>query len=220
MKTIQAWWQQQGLHTAWLSLIGASVVVAVYAVLGWLSSSDVKERATVVAVRLTPAVREASSHGSHTGGVSGQGPTRADAAVQRVRERYLWTPPPREAFRSAQGVLGDRVLYAGGQSFGVGDDAMGAKVLSIRSSSVEFEYRGEKVTVDVFASSGGGGGWSGGGGGGEGGGDRRSLRGRGGGGEGGVGGERGRRRSRAVSEKSSAELEVLSQSPAETNPQQ
>jgi len=51
-------------------------------------------------------------------------------------------------------VLGDRVLYSGGQSFKVGDNAMGATVKEIGLTHVELEFEGETVRVNF----GGGGG--------------------------------------------------------------
>ena len=160
-------------RVAWLVLLGVAGVVSVLAVQGYVGGEDATERLDAVATRLAveqraPAVgvvQSGDADGSPGRGGSRGGGGSADAeaspaarAVAAIRERHLFAPAPAEAFRDVQGVLGDRVLYGGGQSFRAGDDAMGATVTRVGSDFVEFEHDGETVRIEVFGGGNGGGG--------------------------------------------------------------
>ncbi len=179
-------WQRVGL----LVLLGGALAVTVLAAQGYTAEDDAADRVAAVAGRLAlaqapPSQAEAEAVQSDGGGEdlgrrgdrpsrgggSGDNASPAGQAVARIRERHLFAPAPAEAFRNVQGVLGTRVLYPGGQSFTVGDNAMGATITAVGSGWVEFEHDGEAERIHVFegGGSGGGGGHSGGGGGGGGG---------------------------------------------------
>ena len=191
-------WQRVGL----LVLLGGALAVTVLAAQGYTAEDDAADRVAAVAGRLalaqdpppTPGAGATPGRGDENGegpGWQGGRPSRggglgddaspAGQAVARIRDRHLFAPAPAEAFRNVQGVLGTRVLYPGGQSFTVGDNAMGATITAVGSGWVEFEHDGGTERIHVFegGGSGGGGGHSSGGGGGDG---RWSGR-RGGGGE-------------------------------------
>ena len=159
---IQLWWNQHGLKTLWLLTLGVAAVLAVQAALIWTSDDDTAERVEKVEKRLTivaaPAAAQdapPSDSGDRWRGRRGSpdADTSSDPlaqAVARVRERHLFMPAPPEAFRNVQGILGDRVLYGGGQSYRLGDQAMGATITAIGSNWVEFVKNDEKITIDIF----------------------------------------------------------------------
>ena len=128
----------------WLAALGAALMILALALQGWWSGHDLSDRAAVLDASLerrgetTPPDRSAGQ------------PTQTDQAVKRIQERFLFSPRPPEMFRRVQGVLGDRVLYPGGQSFGIGDNAMGATVVAIGSNWVELEHNGRSIIIDVF----------------------------------------------------------------------
>ena len=164
-------------RVAWLVLLGVAGVVSVLAVQGYVGGEGATERLDAVATRLAVEQR-APAVGMVRGGdgdiTRGRGGSRggggnADAedspaarAVAAIRQRHLFAPAPAEAFRNVQGVLGDRVLYPGGQSFRAGDEAMGATVTRVGSDFVEFEHGGETVRIQVFEGGNDGGGGGGG----------------------------------------------------------
>ena len=92
---------------------------------------------------------DASEGGGGSGGEAGAADPLA-AAVTRVQARRLFTPAPPDAFRNVRGILGNRVLYPGGQSFGLGDQAMDARIVAIGTNWVEFSKDGQTVTLDIF----------------------------------------------------------------------
>jgi len=153
----QRFWMQHGPRLAWLTLLGLAVVVGGSGVRGFTQSRGLGGRVEAVAAQLYPAAAEPET----STGPGGQGGSRrrppttntgspADAAVLRITERHLFMQAPRQGFRSVQGVLGDRVLYSGGRSFGLGENAMGATVIALGTNWVELEHDGKTITVDVF----------------------------------------------------------------------
>ena len=146
------------VRAAWLAAVLLAGVVSWLAFSSWQSGDALRERAEEVAAMLNPnagpdaAEAKAAASDGDSRGQRGGGPEVA--AVQRVAERRFFSPAPPQGFRNARGVLGDRVLYSGGQSFAVGDNVMGATVKEIGLNHVELEYEGETVTVK-FGSGGG-----------------------------------------------------------------
>lgn len=159
-----------GVRAAWMAAVVLAGVVSWLAFSAWRAGDALRERAEQVAALLDPYPADRADADADGEPV---------AAVTRLRERRFFSPAPPQDFRNARGVLGDRVLYPGGQSFAVGEHAMGATVKEIGLNYVELEFEGETVRVEF--GGGGGGGFEGprrGGG-------RGMRRGRGGGGGGG-----------------------------------
>jgi hypothetical protein len=127
----------------------AAVILAAVAYRGWHAGGELGERAAALAERLPELSGKADDAEAEP-----EPDELGTAAADRIRGRYLFAPAPPQAFRSPLGVLGDRVLYPGGQSFGVGDNALGATVKAVGPHEVEVEYEGETITLPV--SSGGG----------------------------------------------------------------
>lgn len=166
-------WSQLGPRLAWLALVSVGLVVMVLAVLGFTASRALDERVAAVAERLRSAPAPGSvedtagepSEGSGSGfdrsrrgrwsgsRSPGDAPSDPDdpaaVAVWRIQQRHLFMPPPPQGFRNAQGVLGDRVLYPGGQSFGLGENAMGATVVALGSNWVELKHEDETIVLDI-----------------------------------------------------------------------
>lgn len=153
-------WSAQFPRLAWLGLIGLAVVLAVVAAMGMTESSTIGPRVEAVVENLRPmptaedASRPDNAGERRTGPSSKNGSADSDdpaaAAVSRVRQRFLFMPAPPQQFRNVQGVLGDRVLYAGGQSYGLGENAMGAIVVALGTNWVELQHEGETITLDIF----------------------------------------------------------------------
>jgi len=140
------------LRVAWMAAVVLAGVVSGWAFSAWRAGDDLRERAEAVAALLEP---DSASPGTDDGADDADGGPAP--AVARLGKRRFFSPAPPQDFRNARGVLGDRVLYPGGQSFAVGDHAMGATVKAIGLDYVELEFEGETVRVD-FGSGGGGGG--------------------------------------------------------------
>ena len=152
------------VRAAWLAAVVLAGVVSWAAFASWASGDALRDRAEEVAALLkvdsAPDAADPKDADADPGR-RGQGRQRGQrgggsqvAAVKRVAERRFFSPAPPQGFRNARGVLGDRVLYAGGQSFAVGDNVMGATVKEIGLNHVELEYEGETVRVE-FGSGGG-----------------------------------------------------------------
>ncbi len=77
----------------------------------------------------------------------------AARAVARIMEQNLFVTPSKPGFRGIIGVLGDRVLYPGGVSVGVGESHNGATIKATGSNWVKFEHEGEIVSVGVFGGN-------------------------------------------------------------------
>ena len=157
---MQHWWNQHGPRTLWLILLCTAAIFAVLAALIYTDTDDTAERVDKLQRRLaslsdpSPVGDAPSSDPSPADRFTSRNPSDADAplaqAVARIRDRHLFTPAPPEAFRNVQGILGDQVLYAGGQTYSLGDQAMGATITAIGSNWVEFVKDQQKVTIDVF----------------------------------------------------------------------
>lgn len=135
------------LSAAWLAAVVLAGAVTWAGFSAWRAGDELRDRAGQVAelIKADPS------------GGDADGPAvKAAPAVARVAQRHFLSAAPPQAFRQAQGVLGDRVLYPGGQSFAVGDNAMGATVKKIDVTHVELEFEGETIRVE-FGSGGGGG---------------------------------------------------------------
>ena len=153
---------------AWLALLVVAALVSLLGLRGWWHGATVTSRVESVAHRLEQAVTEqpeskpesAQPGGPDRHGTDGNGSKEANdpgtLAVQRINQRHLFAPKPPDQFRNIQGVLGDRVLYAGGQSFAVGENAMGATVKAVNSEWVEFEFKGETIRIETLSAGGGG----------------------------------------------------------------
>lgn len=145
---IERYWNQYGLLTAWLAVIAVALFVGMQASRGFSDAREWEDRVEVVAQQLRSTRNDEDS------------PPRdpaadkpANEAVVRLGQRYLFMPAPPQGFRNVRGVLGDRVLYPGGQSFGLGDNAMGATVVAIGTNWVELEFEGQTITLDIFNGS-------------------------------------------------------------------
>ncbi|MEM1109519.1 MAG: hypothetical protein AAGH99_12605 [Planctomycetota bacterium] len=157
--------QGQGPRALWLATLGIAAILGAYAALG-LTDYSAGERVDDVTSKLRPRSTASSetvpNHGQEqagrqrlprTGGSHAGDNGQAADAAKRIRERYLFMPRPPEGFRNVQGVLGDRVLYPGGKSFGIGENAMGATVVAIGSNWVELLHDGQTITLDVFGGN-------------------------------------------------------------------
>lgn len=160
---IDRFWSQHGPRTLWLITLGVAAILVVNALLVLTDANTADERVDDIVKKLRPMPvpdNETSTPQGNRGwpGHAGPGGSNAgdaqndpgSAAVQRIRDRYLFMSAPPQGFRSVQGVLGDRVLYPGGQSFGLGENAMGATVVAIGSNWVELLYEEETITLDIF----------------------------------------------------------------------
>ncbi|MEM9913475.1 MAG: hypothetical protein AAF911_00770 [Planctomycetota bacterium] len=143
---IQNFWSQHGPRTAWMVTLGLAAIVAVYAVLVLTDTNNAADRVDDIAKQLRPDRSPAGGDGPNPRASNQQ----ANAAVKRIRDRHLFMPAPPQGFRNVQGVLGDRVLYPGGQSFGVGENAMGATVIAIGTNWVELLHEDQTITLDIF----------------------------------------------------------------------
>ena len=128
---------------AWMAVVLLAGVVTWWGFSAWRAADVLRDRAETVAALLE---RDAAD--------TAEDSRKRAPAIARLGERRFFSPAPPQAFRNARGVLGDRVLYSGGQSFKVGDNAMGATVKEIGLTHVELEFEGETVRVNF----GGGGG--------------------------------------------------------------
>ena len=149
------------VRATWLAAVVLAGFVSWAAFSSWAAGDALRDRAEVVAALLEANVQPDAAkpeEGEAESAPRGRRNQRARvpqvAAVQRVAERRFFSPAPPQGFRYPRGVLGDRVLYSGGQSFAVGDNVMGATVKEIGLNHVELEYEGE--TVKVKFSPGGG----------------------------------------------------------------
>lgn len=149
----------------WIALLIAAAWVSLLGLRGWWQGTTATSRVEAVAQRLEQAVAAPTDSPAESPPDKKDKPDKTSVkkdpgalAVQRIRDRHLFMPKPPERFRSIQGVLGNRVLYAGGQSFAVGENAMGATVKAVNSEWVEFEFQGETVRIEMFPGRGGGGG--------------------------------------------------------------
>lgn len=167
-------WSQLGPRLAWLALVSVGLIVLVVAAVGFAASRALDDRVAVVVEQLNPASSaddktaepsEGSDNGFNHGQMGGGGrggfghpgggaspgdsDSPAAAAVSRIQKRFLFMPAPPQGFRNVQGVLGDRVLYPGGQSFGLGENAMGATVVALGSNWVELKHEDETIVLDI-----------------------------------------------------------------------
>lgn len=94
-------------------------------------------------------------------GRSGQPQDELGQAIRnRIAERYVFSRKPQDRFRQVQGVLGNRVFFAGGQSSIVGETFDGVEILRIDAEGVVVSKDGEEITVQVSGASSRGGGSS------------------------------------------------------------
>ncbi|MBB6429901.1 hypothetical protein [Algisphaera agarilytica] len=159
---IQQYWSQQGPRTLWLVTLGVAAIIGASALLTLTDTHAADERVDDIAkkLRVRPAIEQPNNaqaqRGGHGRGWHGGGQAQATPsdpagqATQRIRDRFLFMPPPPQGFRNVQGVLGDRVLYPGGQSFGLGENAMGATVVAIGTNWVELLHEEQTITIDIF----------------------------------------------------------------------
>lgn len=141
LKQKQAYW-------LWLATLAASAVIAALAFRGWSSESSLPDRVAEIEASLEQAGSPPKGDGRPRYAVA------AEQAVQRIRQRHLFAPRAPEEFRNVQGVLGDRVLYPDGRSFGIGQNALGATVVAIGSNWVELEHDGQTIIIDIFSAGG------------------------------------------------------------------
>ena len=142
-------WKQYGPAAAWIALIGFALVVGVLASRGFSEARELEARVEAVADQLR--LGEAAEPPANA--IQGTTDDPAARATTRLEQRFLFMPAPPQGFRNVQGVLGDRVLYPGGQSFGLGDNAMGATIVAIGTNWVELEHEGQTITLDIFNGS-------------------------------------------------------------------
>ncbi len=151
------------LSAAWLVAVVLAGVFTWAGFSSWRAGEALSERAEKVVALLdghsqkdkaSSAADEAKAAGGARRSGKSSRSSKKVAAVTRTAERRFFSPAPPQAFRSAQGVLGDRVLYPNGESYAVGDNAMGAMVKKIALDHVELEYEGQTIRVD-FGSGGG-----------------------------------------------------------------
>ncbi|MEM9418793.1 MAG: hypothetical protein AAGA25_07070 [Planctomycetota bacterium] len=159
---IEQFWSQHGPRTLWLITLGVAAILTVNAVLTLTDTRAADERVDDIAKKLRPrpAVEKPAEAQPQRGGPGRhmqRGRQRgavpddpAGQATQRIRDRFLFMSPPPQGFRNVQGVLGDRVLYPGGQSFGLGENAMGATVVAIGTNWVELLHEEQTITIDIF----------------------------------------------------------------------
>ncbi|MEM7624204.1 MAG: hypothetical protein AAF333_01105 [Planctomycetota bacterium] len=149
---IERLWSQYGLLALWLTLIGLALFVGVKASRGFAEARELEDRLAAVAEQLRPvSALNDDDVKPRTNASNADGP--AAEALARLNQRCLFMPAPPQGFRNVQGVLGDRVLYPGGQSFGLGDNAMGATIVAIGTNWVELEHEGQTITLDIFNGS-------------------------------------------------------------------
>ena len=137
---------------------GVAAALFVLAFQRWESAGDLEAELARLEEELVAA--------EEFGPAQGAEPAEDELALrvrERVEARHVFAPPPAERFRSVRGVLGDRVLFEGGESAAVGEEYDGAEVLGVGAESVRFRKAGEEITVEVGGGpAGGGGGFPGG----------------------------------------------------------
>ncbi len=155
---MKTWWTQHGPRTLWLALLGLAAILLVRAGLTWTDPVQQQEAIADLKLRLQPQAEDAAPPEASA---SSRPPTMSartkqastidpQVVVKRIADRHLFEPAPPDGFRNVQGILGNRVLYGGGSSFGVGDQAMGARIVAIGTNWVEFQFNDETVVVDIF----------------------------------------------------------------------
>ncbi|MFP4143619.1 MAG: hypothetical protein ACOCTI_05840 [Phycisphaeraceae bacterium] len=71
--------------------------------------------------------------------------------VKLIGEQNPFAPPEDKSFKGRlTSVVGDKALFNDSQLAGVGEDALGAKVLTLGADWVQIEYDGQKRTLWVF----------------------------------------------------------------------
>lgn len=149
------------ISAAWLVAVLLAGGVTWAAFSSWRAGETLRERALEVVELLdteAPMAEQSSTSSTPNKSSKSSKSRKKVAAVTRTAERRFFSPAPPQGFRSAQGVLGDRVLYPNGDSYAVGDNVMGAVVKKIDLNHVELEYEGETIRVDFGPGGGSSGG--------------------------------------------------------------
>ena len=139
------------LRASLVLLFGFAAGLGVLAFQRWEGAADTDLALEELERRLTAEPEPAEAGDDPPGDAPGE------ALRGRVAERYVFAPRPEDRFRKVRGVLGNRVLFEGGESAAVGEEYDGAEVVRVGAESVRFRKDGEEVTVRVGGGGGGGG---------------------------------------------------------------
>ena len=158
----------------------AAAVVTVMAIVGVWSGARISSRMQALAHRMEQQIDQTPGESARDEAAQGPdkqpGPVPADGqaasqpndgtepkpkppadpvakALARVIEHHLFETPQKPDFRGIIGVLGDRVLYPGGISVGIGESHNGATIKEIGSNWVKVEYEGEIIPLGVFGGT-------------------------------------------------------------------
>lgn len=141
-------------------LVVAAVAVSAWVVQRWAATGDYDTRLAAAMGRLEPDAQPAEGKGEGEGEAEGKKPATpepnkaATAAADRIEKSYIYIPKPPPQYRNVEGVLGDRVIFAGGRSVGIGETFDGAKIIAIGSDWVDLEVDGKTISIGVFGGEG------------------------------------------------------------------
>lgn len=162
---MKKWIAEQWRVVALVAVLVVALVVSVNVVATLATPGPMLARAEAVKARLAPRVVEVKEEAKEAEGGRGNRPgprggsegesldALGEQVVKRIQERYMFAPAPPQSFRSVAGVLGDRLLTAGGQTVAIGESYGGAKLIAVNSHWVEFEFEGKPVRVAVFGQA-------------------------------------------------------------------